>query len=104
MGKFYNEVPHAMVRVPHEVLKDNEGNVTGSTPARNVIIDDDTLTVVWTDEDGQYYTGEGTVTTWRNTVHDENAQPVDRSVVEGHVRDNFQEPDLCLEFLAELDN
>ena len=91
MGK-YDAVPHAMVRIPH-----GEDQI-----ARNVIIDNDTNTVVWSDEDGNFYIDEGDLKTWREVVDGEGTLPVERGEAEEHVNANFEEPELCLEFLSEL--
>lgn len=90
----YDAVPHPMIRIP----RDDEAG----TPARNIIIDDDTNTVLWSEDDGSFHNVAGTVQDWREAVEDVNADQVDWDEVEVFVQSNLSEPELCLQFLSEL--
>lgn len=90
MGKF-DAVPHPMIRIRAE-----------DTPARNIIINDSTHTVLWAEGDGTFYNVAGTVHDWREAVEDEDADQLSWADVEEFVQASLTEPDLCLQFLSEL--
>lgn len=89
----YDVVPHAMVRV-----HPGENDIT----AKRVIIDNDSDLVVWSDEHGDYFRDNGNVGNWRDAVTDD-AEPASKDAVVALVRSDFTEPELCLEFLSELE-